>query len=274
MQSRVRLTLALLTSLIALGSILSGAASAVPGPYWHQRKAGGAGNGVKISEFSPDKFQAKGGKWVLDAPNLSVSTSVTCGEHRSSGVIYNNALQGQIKIDTTFEKCETNLANCAVDEPIKFHADAHLMWKWRFSPKELEAEKQSKLGQYPELMFEGGEIHQGAKGLEKLELMHIEFKGSGTGECEQPFPPLIVKGYHGAAMSPLGVERWTTNYSLSFPEIQQTQSYWNGLEQLTIQSVVYADENEGATASIETQEVLGPVLTQGGAQQLVAIYEN
>jgi hypothetical protein len=278
MHSRVRLTLAGLVALLALGSILSMSAFAGPGPFWRQRQVGEGGNGVKIAEKSPEKFQAKSGLSRLAAVVGTEPAKIECDEDRAGGIIYNNSLQGQGKITVTYSKCHTNLPFCKVNEPIVFKANYHLMWKYRGIPKELEGQKRAEAGQVPDLLFYRGEIQQGQKGseLEKQEFVTITLKSEG-GTCSAAGLALKAKGYESATItSGQGkeageLEKFATTASIGFTPGPHEQDFWNGIKQEALTTSLQLIENK---ASFESQDEVGPFLTQANGQQEVAIFES
>lgn len=257
-----------LTALLTMSFILSVTALAGPGPFWHQRKAGEMGNGVKISGLSPEKFQGKGSLNILITFH-----EVTCNEAQIKGLIYNNSLQGQGKLAVLYTGCSSNLTHCIVNEPVHFSTNAHLAWKWEQEPKELEGQKRQSLGQVPGMLLYHGEIEEGVKGLkEEMEFISISFKKDGVGECEFAEAPLVIKGYSSAEITPEGIEHWASTYHLRFRTSQIWQTYWNGSEQLGLLSSLKGGIS--SSAGFKGQAKLGPFLAQGGEPREIAIFEN
>jgi hypothetical protein len=274
MHSRVRLTLAGLVALVTLGSILSVSALAGPGPFWRQRQVGEGGNGVKIAEKSPEKFQAKSGRAKLIG-KTGENVEIECAEDRAGGIIYNNQLQGQGKITVSFEKCKINIPHCKVIEPIQFKANFHLMWKWQGLKTELEGQKRSEVGQRPDLLFYNGEIQQGMTALEEKEFVKIGLTNEG-GTCLGT-NPVVPKGYESATITPgqgkeAGeLEKFSTTASIGFTPGPHEQDFWNGKEQIGLVTSLKIGAN---AATFESQDEVGPFLTQANGQQEVAIFEN
>jgi hypothetical protein len=275
MQSRVRLMLAGLVALLALSSILSAPAFAGPGPFWRQREDGSTQIGVKISPQSPEKFQAKSGPSTLiglTAGKEGINTIVICENDRAGGIIYNGKLQGQGKIKVAYENCTTNLKGCAVKQPIIFSANFHLMWKYQGKPEELEPQKkQQSLGQVPDLLFYTGEVEEGAKTLEEKEFVKIAFEKNNGAECLAAIAPIVVKGFESATITPEGVEKWSKTTSIGFTPGPHEQHFWNGVEQVALTTSLKFGSN---SALFESQDEVGPYLTQSNNQQEVAVYEN
>jgi hypothetical protein len=274
MQSRFKLTLAGLVALLVAGFVFSTSALAGPGPFWYQKKVGSSGSGIKISERSPETFTAKSGKSTLIGLAGGSNPEVVCAEDKSTGVIYNNSLQGQGKIAVSFEKCKTNLPECEVNEPIQFKSNLHLAWKYQGKEEELGKGKQLKqqaLGQVPDLLFYTGEIKQGTKSLEELKFVELSFKKNGKGTCGQVGIPLTAKGYESATITPEGIEHFSPTASIGFTPGPHEQHFWNGEEQIPLTTKLKLAENN---ATFESQDEISSYLTQQGASQEVAIFEN
>jgi hypothetical protein len=270
MQSRVRLTLAGLVALLAASFVLSASASAGPGPFWLQKKVGSCNcSAVKIAAKSPEKFQAKSGKSILIG-KTGTNVEIECAEDRAGGIIYNNELQGQGKINVAFEKCKINVPNCKVKEPIQFNANFHLMWKYLGNTEELSKQgKQRFLGQTPDLLFYNGEIQQGTTTLEEKEFVKIGVEKSG-GECIVP-SPVVPKGYESATITPNQEQQFSSTASIGFTPGPHRQHFWNGVEQVELKTVLGFGGN---SATFESQDEVGPFLTQQNAQQEVSISES
>ncbi len=269
--SKVRLILAGLVALLALSSILPAASLAGGGPFWRQRKAAAEGNGVKISEQSPVKFQAKSGRSILSGTVGTTATKIECAEDRAGGILYNNSLQGQGKIIVSFFGCTTELPKCKVVEPIVFKANLHLVWKWQGLAKELEGQKQTEAGQVPDLLFYTGEIAQGTTTLEEKEFVKIELKKNTEGSCLEEGVPLEAKGYESATLTPEGVEHWTTKTSIGFTPGPHEQHFWNGTTQVSLITSLMFDSKP---ATFTSQDETGPFLTQKNEQQEVSVFES
>src|ERR1700679_3667376 len=85
-------------ALLAVGSFGASAAFGEAGPFWHHRAKGGEGTGEKIAETSAEKFSGEGGEQKLTGTIGSTGIEITAKSVQAKGIIYNNALQGQIKV--------------------------------------------------------------------------------------------------------------------------------------------------------------------------------
>lgn len=274
---KVRLVLGGLIALLAVSATISVSASAGPGPFWLQKKVNDCCSaGWKITAQSPEKFQAKSGRSVLKAKIVAIPVEIICNKDRAGGIIYNNGLQGQMKISVSFTECVvTGLKGCTVAEPIQFNANGHLMWKWNGTPKQLSEQPQRE--QVPDLLFYGGEIQQGAKSLEEgKEFVPIKISGE-TCAVKETF---VAKGFESADVTP-----WTMQFEnqmgpqtefverlfVGFTPGPHEQHFWNGLEQVGLRTALHLGVEP---ATFTSQEELGPFYTQKNEQQKVAISER
>jgi hypothetical protein len=276
---KLRLVLGGLIALLAVSSIISVSASAGPGPFWLQKKVNdNSSAGWKIAAQSPEKFQGKSGKAVLKSKILGIAIEIICNKDRSGGIIYNNGLQGQMKISVSFTECTiVGLAKCKVNEPIQFNANGHLMWKWNGTTAQLNERPQEK--QVPDLLFYHGEIQQGTKALEEgAEFVTIRIGGEGCAVKEAE--AFVAKGYESADVTP-----WTMQFAnqmgpqtefvdrlfLGFAPGPHEQHFWNGQEQVPLVTELHLGVEK---ATFTNQAELGPFYTQNNEQQKIAISER
>jgi hypothetical protein len=276
---KVRLVLAGLTALLAVSAIISVSASAGPGPFWLQKKANDCCSaGWKITAQSPEKFQGKSGRAVLKSKILAIAVEIICNKDRSGGIIYNNGLQGQIKIAVSFSECTINgLPKCKVNEPIQFNANGHLMWKWNGTTAQLNERPQEK--QVPDLLFYGGEIQQGTKSLEESKpFVSIAIGGEGCAVKEAE--PFVAKGYESADVTPWKMQfenqmgpqtEFVDRLFVGFTPGPHEQHFWNGQEQVGLVTSLHLGTE---AAKFENQAELGPFYTQKNEQQIIAISER
>jgi hypothetical protein len=275
---KVRLVLGGLIALLAVSSIISVSASAGPGPFWLQKKVNDCCSaGWKITAQSPEKFQGKSGRSILKAKVNGVPfLEIICNKGRSGGIIYNNGLQGQMKISVSFTECVVvSLKGCTVAEPIQFNANGHLMWKWNGTTAQLNERPQEK--QVPDLLFYGGEIQQGTKALEEgKELVGLKISGEACAVKET----FVVKGFESADATP-----WTMQFKnqigpqtefaerlfIGFTPGPHEQHFWNGEEQIGLVTSFHLGVEP---FSLTNQDELGPFYTQKNEQQKIAISER
>jgi len=166
MLSRTRVLGLSLLALMAVGAFASASAyatgSRAAGPFWY-RKSGTTQ--VKISQQpQPESFKGKGGTQSLNGTIAGLETEIQSSSDVASGEIYNNPVQGQAKIQITYnspklvkpvglaEKCEVKVGSNNV---VKLWA--HLAWKWNGEPKQLKIQPQSSEQKW-EIIFTSTEI--------------------------------------------------------------------------------------------------------------------
>jgi hypothetical protein len=158
--SRIRAVLFGLLAVMLVGSIMAATASAEAGPFWHHRAIGGKGEGAKIEPNAPENFRGTGGKQTLISKVGTTEIEIASNISQVKGAIFNNALQGQAKIEIVYNQptlirpalkgcnVRVGLANIVV-------AKGHLMWKWNGTTEQLNEQPQK--AQRPVLVFAGTE---------------------------------------------------------------------------------------------------------------------
>lgn len=217
-------------TLLAVGSfgISSASAAIEAGPFWHHRALKGEGAGEKIAEAKPETFSGEGGEQLLKGTLEGMETEITAKSVQAKGIIYNNALQGQIKVLLKYHEAKLLkpvlkecLVKVGVNEEVK--AEGHLAWKWNGEAKQLE-EEPKKDNQKPDIIFTPTQIKAGDTKLPEGKFTEIVFTGAGCGVLVGAH---IVKGSQSVNTKPANLEEWSTTLVTEFPGWKQ-QHFYNG----------------------------------------------
>jgi hypothetical protein len=159
-------TKAMVLSLLAVmlvGSAMAVTASAAveAGPFWHHRNEPAENTGEKIPPRAPENFKGTGGAQTLQGKVGTMNVKIVSGGVQVKGAIFNNTLQGQIKLEIVYKQpelvepalkeCNVRIGNGQVLNNIVV-VKGHLMWKWNGAPAQL-TENPAKTGQTPDLAF-------------------------------------------------------------------------------------------------------------------------
>ncbi len=264
--SRIRATTLGFLVLLAMGSFAASSAYAVAGPFWHHRNNSKEGEGAKIDQPNDEHFQGEGGEQKLKSSIGGTNITITSTSVQVKGVIYNNALQGQIKILLKYHNpklTEPNFPNCEVKvgENNEVTTFGHLMWKWNGEKKQLEEEKQKEAGQKWDIVFTPAEIEAGATALPEGVFTTIHLTGA---ECGLLVGPHNVKGSQSVIPEPKQLEEWSKQLNVGFPGWKQ-QHFWNGKEFIGVEPKLFLG-NEPATLT-------GQVEAHADVQE-IAVFER
>jgi hypothetical protein len=225
--NRVRAIVLGFLALLAVGSFGASAAYGEAGPFWHHRNVGEKGPGEKINQPKDEQFQGEGGEQVLKGTITPQAVEITAKSVQVKGIIYNNALQGQIKVLLKYHEPTLRLPvlkECLVkigtNNEVK--AEGHLAWKWNGEKKQLEEQPQTL--QKPDIIFTPTEIAEGAEKLPEGSFTTITLSGAGCGVLSGTFK---VNGSLSTLVKPSQLEEWSTKLVTSFPGWKQ-QHFWNG----------------------------------------------
>ncbi len=174
-----------LLALLLLGSIATASAEA-QGPFWYHRNNSTEGKGVKLSGQAPEEVRGGGGVATLEGKLAGTEVTISSTQQQVKGIIYNNALQGQAKLEIAYVQptlVSPKLPFCAVtiasNNTVKLYG--HQAWTWSGTAEQLK--EQPIVNQKPDWIFTGQELQQGAKGLPKgVPFTSITFKSNG-GTC-------------------------------------------------------------------------------------------
>jgi hypothetical protein len=223
--TKIRALVLTLLAVMLAGSVMAGAASAEPGPFWHHRPLNGSGEGAKIEPNAPENFEGNGGQQTLTSEvaakpeNLKVELKSPAVQVK--GAIFNNAHQGQIKLVIFYQTIIATIGgkaapNCKVmvGQQGQFsnivQVKGHLAWKWNGTEKQLNEQPQNE--QKPDIVFTAVEPQeQTGRPLTDLRQSgtFAEFKFVGT-ECSllnATFPK--VSGAEVGIPNPSQLEEWS-----------------------------------------------------------------
>ncbi len=246
--SKMRVVLFAALGMLMLGAFVSASAYATAGPFWHER-TGGSGTGVKIEEKMPEQFQGEGGEQRFLTKIGASEIEFTAPSVQVKGVIYNNALQGQIKLELkygTITVVKPKDPECVVTVGIgnTVKTIGHLAWKWNGQKKQLEEQPQSKQ-QKVELLFTPKEIAEGEKALPTGTFAEFTFKG-GTTKCSPLVTPSKVEGSTVGFPTPTNLEEWSKTLAVRTPEGKEKQHFWNGSEFIGVETGLKFAGNEAS----------------------------
>jgi hypothetical protein len=225
--------LALLAAMLA-GAVMAATASAEPGPFWHHRAIGGEGDGAKIEPGKPENFSGEGGKQTLKGFLLAESTpiEITSEGSQVKGAIFNNASQGQIKLEVVYKQPKLVIppgTTCvvAVGNNNVVQVKGHLMWKWDGTTAQLT--EQPQLKQKWDIGFTAVEPQQGETELKRGAFTVVTLSGTGC----------LLSGSHAVEGSEVGIpdlsqlKTWSRSLEVRTVEHSQAkakQHFWDGTE--------------------------------------------
>jgi hypothetical protein len=238
--NRVRTIVLGVLAMLTVGSFAAASASAEPGPFWYHR-SGCCTTPMKIEQPKDEQFQGKGGRQILEATIGGREVEIESPLVQIKGRIYNNALQGQIKVtiiyhNPTLLKPVLKPCEVKVGTNNEVQAFGHLAWKYQGNTSELT--EQPQLKQKPDIIFTPKEIEEGAKELPKGEFTKITFTGSGCGVLTGSS---TVKGSVSALINPPELEIWSTQLKVSTPGWTR-QHFWNGKEAIEVEPKLIVGE--------------------------------
>lgn len=263
--NRVRAVMLGFLALLAVGSLGASSAMAEPGPFWHHRSTA-EGIGEKIAEATPENFSGEGGTQLLKGKLSGTEVEISATSVQAKGIIYNNALQGQIKVVLLYHEptlVKPGLKPCQVKIGVsknnEVKAEGHLAWKYQEVPAEL-TEKPAAT-QKPGIIFTPKQIKAGDTKLPEGTFTEITLSGSACGVLAGTFP---VKGNLSTVTKPGNLEEWSRTLVTEFPGWTQ-QHFWNGLTQI---GVTPALSFGGNPSTLE-----GSVTSKSAVQE-IAVFEK
>ncbi len=265
LRSRARAALLCgLTSLLASTFVVAPALAAA-GPFAYHRAIGGQGKGVKIPEKSPEPFQGEGGQQKAASKISNMEVEGVAKSVQIKGIIYNNSLQGQLKMDFKFHEVtltKPNLPGCEV----KFGKNntgsvvGHLAWKWDGSKTQLE--EAAPLHQGPAGIGLGSELPEGATELPKTEFTTITFSGAPCGVLIGTF---TAKGSETIKTIPSNLGEWSKSIAITLSEGSEAVHFWNGKTFIGGQTSLMLGKEPARVGGESKAEV---------AQQEIAVFET
>jgi hypothetical protein len=198
------------------------------GPYWRHRE-GGKGEGAYIEAGSPEKVEGTGGEQKFTGEIAAIPFEINAKEEQASGIIYNNILQGQLKLALTYHEprlIKPALKECTVKigENNIVNAAGHLAWKWNGTKSQLEETKQS--AQVPDVILTPAttEIAEGATELPKGQFTTVTFSKGGCGVLAGTFK---VEGSVTGEPKPLHLEEWSKAPTITTQTGKRQQHFSN-----------------------------------------------
>jgi hypothetical protein len=225
---KVRLLVLGLLSMMLFGAVASTSALAEPGPFWHHREVGGKGEGEKIEQKAPEGYTGivNQSEFVGKIGGTELKLK---GEAQVSGGVWNGPDQGQAKIQVKFfNVVANNIANCTAEVKVPQDYNAHLMWKYRGFPKELENKNQILQGQEWDGLVIPQQSKLGPKGPEGKNIFAIITLGSKCGVISGLKGN--VEGFTGFNAPQVPLESFSKEPILVFPGGILEQHFWNGQE--------------------------------------------
>ena len=252
-------------AVLSAASLTATAAYGEAGPFWHHRANSKEGLGSKIEEKAPETVTGTGGEKILFGSIAETTVTITSKSLQVKSILYNNALQGQLKLtvklnEVRLVKPELKGCEVKVGENNEYKAEGHLMWKWNGEKgqlSELPVKEQTH-----DMVLTSTPIEAGATELPKASLTTISLKGSGCGVLVGTFK---VGGSIAAVTTPAGLEEWSPQLTVKTPGPTK-QHFWNGKETI------------GAEPRLEFDNVLAHV--EGTAEgkttsgQEIAVFEK
>jgi hypothetical protein len=180
------------------------------------------------------------------------------------GIIYNNSLQGQLKMDLKFHEVsltKPNLPGCEV----KFGKNnassvvGHLAWKWDGTAKQLE---ESPAHQGPSGVGLGSELSEGATELPSTEFTTITFSGTACGVLIGKY---IAKGSETIKTKPSNLNEWGKSISITLAESSEAIHFWNGKAFIGAKTSLLLGKEPAKVGGESKAEV---------AQQEIAVFES
>jgi hypothetical protein len=253
------------------GGIFGGGAKGVgivgAGPFWHHRLNSKEGVGSKIEPKAQETFHGEGPEQKLKATIGGETIEITSKSVFASGSMFNNALQGQVKLELiyispTLTKPLLKECTVTVGEKNVVQLKGHLMWKWNGAKSQLE--EGAPTTQKPDLVFTPAEIGTEAKELSKGGLANVALKGLGCGVLAGTF---LISGSSVWVPTPvLNVASWASALTLGTGEAKETsQHFWNGQ--------IFQGVKAGLLFGGNTASLTGTATVKTN-QQEVAIFEN
>lgn len=272
---KLRVGLLGLMAMLLVGSYVATAASA-QGPFFHHRNKGETGNGVKWGQTSTPPWEAvegKGPEAKLESKILAEPVHITAESFSVTGIIFNNALQGQTKIQFKYvnPKLLKPVLPCTVvigmNNTVKLYG--HLAWTWNGTAEQLKEQPQT--GQKPDWIFLPSELQQGAETLPtELVFTQITLQNKGTEVCPLA-GQFAVKGSAAAAVEPPNVGEWGVTEKVKALPNGTKQHFWNGAKNNGVEVNLKLGLEP---AKLEQEAEVKTVGTQGFEPQEIAKFEN
>lgn len=265
LRSRARAALLGTLTLLLMSSLAAATAQATAGPFVYHRAIGEKTGGVKIPEKSPEPFQGEGGEQRAASKIAGTEVEGVAKSVQIKGIIYNNSLQGQLKMDLKFHEVELTkpkLPGCVV----KFGKNnestvaGHLAWKWNGTAKQLEEPTQTSQG--PTGVGLGSELTEGATTLPSAEFTTIAFSGAACGVLIGKY---IAKGSETIKTKPSTLGEWGKSIAITLDENKEKIHFWNGKTFIGAETALLLGTEPAKVSGESKAEISG---------QEIAVFEN
>lgn len=273
MSNKPRVRVLLVALAVTLAASLLGAvqASAAAGPFCYHRAIGGQGKGELIKAQTPEQVFGGGGPQKFITKIAGAETEIESPFAQVKGVIYNNNLQCQVKIDLKYQTpklVKPNLPGCNVTIGSGNSAKAvgHQVWSYNGLAKELEEQKQ--LQQKPVGILLPSELVEGSKELPKETYTTITF-GASCGVLMGL--KVEVRGSGGGTLKPEHIGEWATTTEIQSEGGEILQHFWNGKEMVGAKTGLTVGTEP---AKYEGRAKMKTIGRQQGAPQEIALFES
>jgi len=243
MLSRVRAIVLGLLALLVVGAIASATASAEAGPFWHHREVGKAIDEGKIEPQTPETFSGTGGEQILKGTVGTTPVLLKAPGVKITGGIWNNTLQGQIKLTLTYPPitiatpalpgCQAEAFTQAGAHNVVF-AEGHLAWTWDGTAGQRT--EQPIVNQKPDIIFVPPGTQIQANSTELPKGIFAEIKFAPTASCGVLAGTFKVTGSTIGSLKPEKVGEWSTTLVTNTPEGKAKQHFWNGKEFIGVET--------------------------------------
>lgn len=258
-------------AMLLVGSFAAASAEA-QGPFWYHRAIGGQGKGVKLSGQQGgvpfEEVRGGGGRVVLEGKLAGAEVELESAQVQVKGIVYNSPLAGQAKFEFAYTQpkaIKPNNCNVRVGSNNVVKVHGHQAWTWDGSAGQLKEQPQQH--QNPDWIFLGQELQQGATELpEGASFTTITLSGASC-----PIPGTAqVKGSVVAKITPEQVGAFSTKQSAESVGNGALQHFWNGKENIGVESKLKLGGTEPAT--LKQSATVTAFGTQGGAAQELGLW--
>jgi len=270
---KLRVGLLGLLAMLLLGAFAAAPALAEGGPWWHHREVGGKDEG-KITEQKPEKITGEGEEQILNGKLLGEPIEISAKGLSVTGEIYNNEDQAQAKLHLTYKEpklIKPKIEHCKVTigenntVPVYFHQG----WTWNGTVGQLEvkpqkAEQKRDWIALPVDLKQQLPVKNHEVELPKEEFTKITLSSEG-GTCLLASKDPVDGSVAVEAVSPVGLEAWSTTEEDKIIGSNTEQHFWNGKEWVGVKiGLTFA----GAEATLNGKAKLKT------AKQEVALFES
>jgi hypothetical protein len=264
--------------MLLVGMFAAAVAEANQGPFWYHRGLNGQGKGVKISGQQGgtpfEEVRGGGGTATLEGTLGGAPITIRSSQVQVKGIVYNNALQGQAKLEFAYAQPEIvgEPGNCVVTIGNKnvVKVFGHLVWTWDNTAAQLKEQPVQK--QKPAWLFTGQELQQGATTVPTNIAFTTITIGNAPGHtCLLFTPARAVEGSVVASVKPEQLGAFSTSQAAEARPNGTLQHFWNGKENIGFESGL---KFANATAKLQQSATVAAFGTQGGAAQELGIWED